>query len=449
MGVKELFRTRRSGGARGAALASAAALLSAALTLGAGGLADADELAALSEEEAAATRARLEAKLRALEDEGDALGAENGQPGGGAAEATVAAPPPAPYPGRCGEVTIAAFSWPTARLSAQIVETALTDVFGCAVRRAPADPGRAAAAVARSNAALEATATDAPASFVIALDLAPIAPQGAALGAEIYQGRESAGWFIPDWFAAAHPDVRSLEDLKAAAKSFRARGAERPKLHICPPAWPCHADDRALIETLGLAEAFDIVTPASGDALSASMRAAWRARQPWLGAAWTPSAAVAEHPMVKLRAGALQLCRFEPSGFEPAERPERRCAAPHQTEPRSLLFPEGLETRFPELAAFLRAVSAPPERIMEGVAWRAETNAALEHAAARLLERHPQIWRDWFEPPAQRAFAYAVKSRVEAARAAAEEERSRISAVSFDAMRSEPRDPAEAEEAAQ
>lgn len=389
-----------------------AALLAASLTAPA----MAQDQGVLSEDEA--TRARLAAKLEAAAALEDTAAAADGSESLDApdAEPARAVAPPAPYPGRCGDAAIAEFSWATARLSARILEIALADGYGCAVRRPAADPGPALAAVA-------ASAARKGGERVIALEAPkpePI-PEGVALGAEIYGGLERAGWFTPAWFAAANPEIRRLEDLREAADAFRARPDERPKLHICPADWPCHAVDRAMIAHLKLEGRFEIVTPTSGDALTASLTDAWRARRPWLGSYWSPSAAIAAHPMARLEPGAVQLCETPPSAYAPAERPEPLCAPPHAAAPRMVLYPATVEADFPELAAFLRRFAIPPELIMEGLAWRAESNASLEDAALRLLERNPQLWRSWMEDEARQAFDFALARRAEAARAAAKQ----------------------------
>lgn len=324
----------------------------------------------------------------------------------------------------CGPAIVAEFSWTTAELAARVLEIVLTDAYGCEVERRPADPSRVATAVARSHQALARALEDAPPlggapleepPAVIAIGVAATQiPPGAAIGAETYGGRERGGWFTQRWLVDANPELRRIEDAAKRPELFAVGATEKPKLHVCPAAWPCHADDMALAARLGLQDRFEIVVPASGDALTASLAEAWRTRRPWIGSYWTPSAAVAEHAMIRLKSGALEICAEAADGDGAAT-----CRPPHQTTARVALYPQALRRRAPETAAFLRRFATPPGAVLEALSWRARANADLTDAALHLLETQPDLWRSWLDASARQRFEPALQARIAAARGAA------------------------------
>ena len=167
------------------------------------------------------------------------------------------------------------------------------------------------------------------------------------------------------------------------------------------------SDDLRLVELLGLAKDFDVVTPESGDALTASLSAAWRHRKPWLGYYWTPSGAVAEHPMRRLETGAAQLC----DAGAGAETDPPRCRTPHLAPPRMVVFPESLNAAAPRISDLLKRFAVPHEALLDALAWRAEANASLDETAIYLLAKHPTLWKRWLDAPARGRFAEALSAR--------------------------------------
>lgn len=336
--------------------------------------------------------------------------------------------------GECGEVVIGEPAWTPARLTARVLEIVLADGYGCFVRRAPADPERALDATRRADAAMrrgpsvaaatrEAAALEAetgspdadpadPAAAamlveppaIVALDVhAPEPGAEAADGPEagravfsppLYGAAAGHGWFLPEWFAEANPDIRGIADLAGAAERFAPASGARPKLYLCPAAWPCHAEDQALAAAYRLEEAFEIVTPASGEALTRSLREAWRNREPWLGSYWTPAEALAERPM-------------------------RRLAAEEAAPAPRLAYPETLRRRAPKIAALLDGFALAPETLHAALAWRAARNATLEETALHLLQSEETLWRGWTPPAAQERLGAALAGRAAAQESAA------------------------------
>lgn len=311
------------------------------------------------------------------------------------AAALLAAPPAAAVD--CGAIDVAAFQWPAGELVAALVARALRDGYGCDASAQTASLDRAIAAIGAPG----APPLIAPGVPIDAVDERAEIRRGAALHGD--GARE--GWFAPKWFLALHPEIETLEDLALSARAFRDAGGQgRPRLHLCPTTWPCHGENVALVEELGLASVFEIVAPQSGEALEASIRDAFATQSPWVGYAWTPSAVVAENPLRALEIGEVQVC-------DGLRRREESCRAPFQSTPTVVAYPAALAETAPRLAAFLDRFAAPTESVVETLSWRAANNADLSQSVDRYLAAHAETWADWFDAAARDAFRAAQARR--------------------------------------
>lgn len=298
----------------------------------------------------------------------------------------------------CGAVRVVAFDWPAAALASLTLERVLRDGLGCAVERAPGAPDAVARALASPDARRDGPPLVAPG---LAADAAPAEQRGA----ELYGGDDQAGWFAPSWVIAVNPGLRSVSDLAAHAGDLRrlAPTGRRPQLHLCPAHWPCHADGAALAEALGLAPAFEIVTPRSGADLAASLRAAFDARAPWIGYAWTPSEIAAETRLRRLGDADYRICS-DPEGVaaarlvSAAEATEDACRALFAEPPRITAYSADLPEAAPRVAALLSRFTIPAAAMEEALADVSRIGRGA--AVAALLRARPEMWRAWLDDAA-------------------------------------------------
>lgn len=311
----------------------------------------------------------------------------------------------------CGVVAIAQPLAPPERLAAKILEILLADAFACDVRIETGDPTTAIAAAARA-ARFIGPMRDPAASAPIVIPGAP--PHDAAgapelsVGGLLYGGDDRAGFFVPTWFAETRDGLRTLEDLRDGVDLFAPAGA-RPQLFVCPRDWACFDPAMAVVEALGLADGFEIVTPASGEALEEALADAQAARRPWIGFYWTPSAAAAVTPITPLAAGDLTI----PS-------PDGGRTAPFDAAPLAIVYHSALDVIAPEAATALRAISLPLETHLETMRWRAFGGGTDEDAALWFLARNEMLWRSWLDPVAATRFAAQLRLRLDAAAGAVE-----------------------------
>lgn len=344
---------------------------------------------------------------------------------GEAAEGAASAEEDAPR--ACGPVLIAELQWPAARFAAAVAEVVLTDGYGCAVVRSPAS-------ISGALDAFGAAATEAADPVLIApglrADRAVETPQ-AAVGAPVFAAQDGAGLFVSAWFLSAEGGGGSIDALLVAAERWAAPSDQRPKFHICPEAWSCHAETQAVVEAFSLEARFEIVTPASGDALTASLLEANDRREPWFGYYWTPSAPLARLAMRRIDLGDLWVCEGEagrvtvrwplaaaagdpaqdaddPAAEPAASAAPEGCRAPFETAPAVTLYDPALRARAPAAADFLDRFAIPSAMVRDALNWRAQENATMAAAARRALRAAPDTLDDWLSPTARARLTAAL-----------------------------------------
>lgn len=315
----------------------------------------------------------------------------------------------APTEPSCGPIVVAEFAWPAARLAARLTEALLRDGAGCAVsvssaapepvRRLllqPADASRAGDPAGR----LIAPAITLPDDWRRALP----AEAAARLryGPPLFGGGETSGFFTLAWLQRAAGAMTSFEAAVANPKLFARRPGERPRLHLCPQAWPCHQDSLETAERLRLAERFELVTPASGEALTEALTRAAEDAAPWLGYYWTPSAAAAQIPLAPLRVETIRICDDDGGS----------CRAPFAAASSHIAYAAELETTAPLATEIVRRLVTPTQPMLDTLAWRTANNASWSEAVDFLASTAPSIWRDALPKTAQLRFEAALTERL-------------------------------------
>ncbi|MEO1328534.1 MAG: glycine betaine ABC transporter substrate-binding protein, partial [Pseudomonadota bacterium] len=345
----------------------------------------------------------------------------------------------------CGTVQVAAPTWPAAEIAAALLARLLADGYGCETERRAADLDRALAVMTESAAATEgedakedakrdaredggedaSAAPDAdpdadplPALILTAVprDRAERADQGdreyrlengdgpLRLGAALFDARERAGWHVPAWFAAANPQIRTLQDAVAASGRILTRDAsargEKPKLLLCPAHWACAAENRALAAAIGADARFELVEPASGEDLLASLQEANRERRPWIGYLWSPALAAARDPMVRLETGEARICDDQGA-----------CRPPFADAPLITVAEARFADRRPRVEAFLGRFAIPLDRMREALALTARTGAGADQAADLIVATDPGLLDAWLDVEARARFDRMAEQR--------------------------------------
>jgi glycine betaine/proline transport system substrate-binding protein len=300
--------------------------------------------------------------------------------------------PAAPAP--CGgeTITIARMQWPSAELLAEIHARLIRQSFGCAAEVVPGD-----LAATASSMGVNGRPAVAPELWITRV--AEIW-NGALKGQEVRQAGSSyvepvfEGWFVPDYEAEAHPEVLTIEGLKARAADFAVNG--RPRFISCPPDWGCAIVNRNLLRANGLAELYDVVEPANRFELDTLIAEAVSRKEPLLFYYWQPNAVLAQFGFRSVELGAYNKDNFLclgriacagplPSGFPP--------------DPVIIALAQWVYLEAPDVAAYFQRAKMPFAEMNALLQNLNEPGATVAAVADAFVAARGEIWQQWVGAP--------------------------------------------------
>jgi glycine betaine/proline transport system substrate-binding protein len=94
---------------------------------------------------------------------------------------------------------------------------------------------------------------------------------------------------IPQYLADEYPDLKTPQDLAKPEfqELFSADDSRGKARYIaCVPSWSCNGVNLAQIDTYGLTDFLDVISPGSQDLMFAELNSAYDKKEPWLGYMW-------------------------------------------------------------------------------------------------------------------------------------------------------------------
>ncbi len=297
---------------------------------------------------------------------------------------------PAPPPPICGTqpIAIARMNWPSAALLAEIHARLLTSQFGCETRVGPGD-------LAATGSSMGTTGQPAVAPEMWVTRIADvwnpaIKAQMVRPAAPTYAETTFEGWFVPDYLAAAHPELTSAAQLKNDAPSLN--GGAKIRFISCPPDWGCSLINRNLIAALGLSGVVDLVEPANRFEMDSLIAEAVGKQEPVVFYYWQPNAVLAQFNFVSLDLGP-----YDEKGLQCLAR--LACATPVVSgfAPESVVvaLAEWVYTDIPAVAAYFQRSTMPFKEMNTLLAQLNEPGATVESVADRFVSERSDIWKVW------------------------------------------------------
>lgn len=225
----------------------------------------------------------------------------------------------------CGKVTVASMNWQSAEVLAAIDEFILSRGYGCEVEVVPGDT------MPTLTSMMEKGQPDvAPEAWINAvrqpLDAA-VAEGRLHYAARSLQDGGVEGWWIPQYIAQAHPNIKTIDDALKHPELFpdqetKGKGA----VHNCPSGWNCQITTGNAFKAWRAADkGFVLVDTGSAAGLDGSIAKAYERQQGWLGYYWAPTSILGKYAMVKLDAGvphnkeAWETCNAKAECTDPAK----------------------------------------------------------------------------------------------------------------------------------
>lgn len=299
----------------------------------------------------------------------------------------------------CGDVTIAQMSWQSADVLAQIDKTILTQGYGCQATLVPGDTLPTFQTMnneGEPDIVPEMWINSVRESFDTAVSEGRLEIAAASLsdgGVE--------GWWIPQFIAEAHPDIKTIEDALRHPELFPSpENPTRGAIHNCPPGWSCRISTRNLFKAHDAEEkGFDLVNTENPGELSASIEKAFDEQHGWLGYYWAPTPTLGKFEMVRLDFGV------------PHDKTEwDTCTAVEDChDPRPNAWPKSsvytvVTDKFRRSSndafTYLSNRSWSNRTVNGLLAWMDDNQATAEDGARHFLENNEDLWSEWVTPEA-------------------------------------------------
>nr|WP_245884317.1 ABC transporter substrate-binding protein [Hartmannibacter diazotrophicus] len=299
----------------------------------------------------------------------------------------------------CGRVTIANMNWASAEVLSWIDQIILEKGYGCDAELVPGDTQPTITSMMEKgepDVAPEAWIN----SYRESLDKA-VAEGRLFYASESLSDGGDEGWWVPKYFAEAHPEIKSVPDAMQHPELFPA--PEDPSVgavYNCPAGWGCQTITTNLFKAnKGKDHGFILVDTGSAAGLDGSIAKAYEREQPWLGYYWAPTSILGKYEMVKLDMGV------------PHDKAEwdactsvTDCADPKPNDfAKSEVFTV-VTKRFKEAGGpaydYLTKRSWHNPTVNKLLAWMADNQATGEDGAKYFLKNSPDVWTQWVSPEA-------------------------------------------------
>ena len=293
--------------------------------------------------------------------------------------------------GTAGTVTIAEMTWLSAGTLAHVAQKIMAAGYGCDAQLIPGDT------VPTATSMLTKDQPDvAPELWVSTAQ--SIWDEMQAKGnvykaSDIFASGGEEGWWVPDYVAAEHPEIKSIEDLKANWAVFAdASNPEKGRLYGCPPGWGCEPITNNLFKALGLEETWELFPSGSGETLKASIAKAVSRKEPFIGYYWGPTDVIGKYHMVR-----METPPFDAENYKCLV--DINCADPKVSGwakgEVAVAVVTSLKERAPDVAAFLGKMQVPNNDISAVLAWGDDNGATTDEVATYFLKNYEAIWTPW------------------------------------------------------
>jgi glycine betaine/proline transport system substrate-binding protein len=310
------------------------------------------------------------------------------------ADASSSAEPAPPAP--CGgeTITIAKMQWPSAQLMAEIHARLIKENFGCDVEVVPGDMASTASSMGVNGqpaVAPELWITRVADVWNGALKTQEVRQAGTTYADQLFEG-----WFVPDYEAAAHPDVLKVANLKDRFKDFIAPGGKKARFISCPPDWACAVINRNLIKAFGLSDLFDVVEPANRFELDTLISEAESRKEPILFYYWQPNAVLAQFGFKPVDLGPFNKDNFTCLGRDVCTNPQPSSFA---SDPVVVALAQWVYLEAPEVAAYFQRAHMPFSEMNALLQNLNEPGATIESVADAFVAARGEIWQQWVGKP--------------------------------------------------
>ena len=298
----------------------------------------------------------------------------------------------------CGEVSITEMDWASSAVVSYVSKFLLEQGYGCSVTLVPTTTVPAMASVAETGE--PDVLTELWTSYTEVYEDLRAEGKLVELAKVLSDGGVEA-WWIPQYLAEAHPELTTLDGIKANPDLVGGR------FHDCPSGWGCDITNHNNFKAAGLADAgVERFQHGSGETLATAIAAAYTAKEPWFGYYWAPTSVLGKYPMVQVEMPAYDADKHTCNGLEDCATP---ALSAYPTSNVVTAATQAFVDREPEAAALMGKVSFTNAQMGEVLAWQETNEASYEEAAVYFLTTYKDVWGDWLNDAAREKLAALLK----------------------------------------
>ena len=299
----------------------------------------------------------------------------------------------------CGHLTIANMNWASAEVLANIDQFILNNGYGCDAELVAGDTTPTLTSMTEKGEP----------------DVAPeawINSMRTQLDAAVKEGRlhyasESLsdggveGWWIPKYFADAHPEIKTIDDAMAHPELFPSpEDSSKGGVYNCPEGWGCRIITTNLFNAYeGEKHGFTLVETGSAAGLDGSIAKAFERNEPWLGYYWSPTAILGKYEMVKLDHGVEHNKEEWDRCTSQTDCPDPKKNAWSKSEVYTVVTDRFAKEGGPAYD-YLTKRSWPNSTVNKLLAWMVDNQATGAEGAKYFLKNNEDVWTPWVSPEA-------------------------------------------------
>ncbi|NUS68106.1 MAG: ABC transporter substrate-binding protein [Ensifer adhaerens] len=306
----------------------------------------------------------------------------------------------ASHAAECGSVTIASMNWQSAEVLSNLDKFILNEGYGCSAEITIGDTVPTITSMAEKG-----QPDIAPEAWI---DLLPdVVKRGTDEGRIIKVGSPLPdggvqGWWIPKYFADAHPDIKTIPDLLKHPDLFPdPEDASKGAIFNGPQGWGGTVVTAQFYKGFEAQKAgWQLVDTGSAAGLDGSIAKAYERKEGWVGYYWAPTALLGKYDMVKLDYGVPHDAAEWKRCNTVAECPDPKPNAWPIDTIVTLVAKPFSEKVGPEVMDYLQKRSWSNETVNKLMAWMTDNQASGEEGAKHFLEENEAIWSKWVSPEA-------------------------------------------------